>query len=220
MQTYKLRKVDDNLQDLAKIFIMPLFFGGVAVTSAWQDPFWSWLGIILISLSLLSIIILYLNSESDFAITIEKNEIIFIKSKTGKIWKRVNISDIALIKFDKSTDAVSLLASQKGWLEKIKLFSNEGKIIFTCINSAQEAEFQRFFIDLRTRMDAYQQSGYVKRIRLIQLRRYYFINPQYKDSRVVKKLLKEGGFYYPLIIFLIGIIIFMIIMNLVNVIKF
>jgi hypothetical protein len=221
MKEYHLKRLNDQLRALAIILVMPLLFGVLAIRAAWTDPFWGKAGLILAVLSLLGMIISYFNIYKNYILKIG-NDTLTISNKKGTKEKKYNINDIALIQYNKSTDAVSILINyiknllHKGvespWGETILIFSNTGQGIFVCSNGDNPTEFSRFFSDIRNRINAKEKFIYGKELTKTMgvAYRYLYINPLYENSRVVKKKTRQSGFYYGLI-FLLSIFIPLII---------
>ena len=208
MKEYHLERINANIRALSIILIMPLLFGILVVVHLWDDyPFYGKLGLALVVVSLLGMIISYLNIRKSDVLKID-NDTLIITNKKGTKERRVNIKDIALIQYDKSINAIEVFITKNPILETIILFSNTGKAIFVGSNHAGSIEFNRFFADIRSRINAKEKFVFAKRIKMTKVYRSLFINPLHEDSSSTKKKKRQAGFWYPMIIFMSGIIIF------------
>jgi|GEM_PF-3961546 len=218
MKEYHLERLNDQVRALGIILAMPFFFGGLATLYLWNHDshslYGKW-GLALAVLSLLGIIVCYFNMYKSYILKMDNNTLV-ISNKKGTKEKKYNISDIALIQYNKSGNAVDVFISKTPTNETILIFSNTGKGIFVCANG-NNPDFYQFFSDIRNRINAKEKLIYRKQIRMTQMYRSLYINPLCENTRVVKRKTRESGFYFGLKILLVIVIPFMIIINLWNV---
>ena len=215
MKEYHLERLNEALRNIPIILIMPLFWGGLAVAYVWNHPMGKW-GLVVIILSLLGIIICYFNNNKAYILRIDA-ENLYIRKKKGGKERKTEINDIALIQYNKSSDLISDLAYRKPCREIIIIFSKIGKAVFICTNDADYVEFRKFFSDICGRINAEEVFVYAKQIRGTKMYRSLFVNPEYKNSRIVKKKTRQSAFYYPLIILIAIAVTFMLVFNLLSI---
>ena len=215
MKEYHLERLNDQVRALGIILVMPFFLGGLATLYLWNHDshslYGKW-GLALAVLSLLGIIVCYFNMYKKYILKMDNNMLV-ISNKKGTKEKKYNISDIALIQYNKSINAIDVFISKTPTNETILIFSNKGKGIFVCANG-NNPDFYQFFSDIRNRINAKEKSIYSKQIKMTQIYRSLYINPLYENSSVVKKKTRQSGFYYGLIFLLSIFIPLIIIFNL------
>lgn len=218
MKEFQLNRVNETWRDLSIVMIMPLWFGALALSYAWDYLFWRILGLGLVGVSSLIIGIYYLKIRADvYIVKVDNNTLSMQNKKTRRIEGRYYLGDIAVLIHDRSMNQLSNLIINQSPKERIHICSSKGKVLFVCSNAQNPADFYLFLSAMRqsinnTRGDIL----YSKIIRGVSTQRIAYVNPSFENSRAVRRLLRQNNFYYPIIVFIIVVVVIIILINILN----
>lgn len=175
----------------------------IAVAFTWDYSYYGKLGLAFIILMICIFLLGKFLESIKYEIYIE-NCILYIRNTKTNDIKKVSIDDISLIQYDK------IIRSTLPFRDTINIHSCEGKIIFVCTNKYNPSDFYRLLSELTNMIQPKEYPIYDFRNRDARYIREALVNPNYENSKIVRKIKMKISRSYPIIVFCVFTILFVV----------